>query len=210
MENCGLCNGATNQNKWIVCSGSCTRKFHPSCAGMNKGHFASWSAQVGLLWFCQSCRLTFEPAVYDRDKIIMRALRELLIRMDSMDTRLGNYGENLRKINGVLFERKTRTTLDQSAFHKTIDRLTLDDSVDPLDRSRSCDETSFFEVLDILTAPPISHRKNSSLETNEYKSYPNTLTAVQGMLRNSQVQSPGLPLDHAQFLQPIIPTNDLT
>lgn len=91
----------------------------------------------------------------------MKALRELLIRMDSMDVRLGNYGENLRRVNGILFERKknpNNNSLDQSAFHRTIDQLTLDDSVDPLDRSRSCNETSFFEVLDdinsSLSQPP--------------------------------------------------------
>lgn len=85
----------------------------------------------------------------------MKALRELLIRMDSMDTRLGNYGENLRNINGVLFDSKKKPTnpsLDQSAFHRTIDQLTLDDSVDPLDRSRSCNDTSFFEVLDDINS----------------------------------------------------------
>lgn len=91
----------------------------------------------------------------------MKALRELLIRMDSMDVRLGNYGENLRRVNGILFEQKkkkiTNDSLDQT-FHKTIDQLTLDDPVDPLNRSRSCDETSFFEVLDdingLLSQPP--------------------------------------------------------
>lgn len=151
MEICNVCNKTSSQSKLIMCNGTCNQRYHANCLGMNRNHLAALSAKVGFLWFCPACRLNFEPAVYDRDKIIMRALRELLTRMDSMDTRLGNYGENLRHINGVVFDQKKKLTnqsLNQTVFHKTIDQFTLDDSVDPLDRSRSCDETSFFEVLD--------------------------------------------------------------
>lgn len=84
----------------------------------------------------------------------MKALRELLIRTDSMDTRLGNYGENLRKINRTLYgthqqHHKTNNSTQQTTFMQSIDELNLDDTADdPVNRSRSCDDTSFFEVLD--------------------------------------------------------------
>lgn len=103
-----------------------------------------------MIWFCETCRINFDPAVYNREKIIMKALRELLIRTDSMDTRLGNYGENLRKINETLYNSHPSKSSNNSlhaTFSQTIDQLTLDD-IDPINRSRSCDETSFMEVLD--------------------------------------------------------------
>lgn len=79
----------------------------------------------------------------------MKALRELLIRTDSMDTRLGNYGENLRKINKTLYDSQVSMSADSSSFAKRIEQLTLDDSSDdPINRSRSCNVTSFFVVLD--------------------------------------------------------------
>lgn len=80
----------------------------------------------------------------------MKALRELLIRTDSMDTRLGNYGENLRKINTTIYGKQHQSKqTHQSTFLQELDHLTFDDTMeDPINRSRSCDETSFFEVLD--------------------------------------------------------------
>lgn len=71
-----------------------------------------------------------------------------------MDTRLGNYGENLRKINKTLFDPHSQSksksnSPQQTTFSQCIDDINLDDSTDdPINRSRSCDETSFFEVLD--------------------------------------------------------------
>lgn len=144
----------SSSSRAINCSGACGRIFHFVCVGLNKSHFSSWSAKVGLFWFCDSCRLNFDPAVYEREKTIMKALRELLIRTDSMDTRLGNYGENLRKINKTLYgtqqqSRPTSSSQRQNSFQQSIDELNLDDFiVDPINRSRSCDDTSFFEVLD--------------------------------------------------------------
>lgn len=136
----------------VSCSGTCGTCYHFSCVGLNKSQYASWAAKVGMFWFCESCRLNFEPAVYDREKTIMKALRELLIRTDSMDTRLGNYGENLRTINRTLYGQQSKsmnTSLHQSTFAQSIDQLTLDEvPEDLINRSRSCNETSFFEVLD--------------------------------------------------------------
>lgn len=124
---------------------------------MSKSHYSTWCAKIGMFWFCNSCRLNFEPAVYDREKTIMKALRELLIRTDSMDTRLGNYVENLRKINNNLSGshlsskagNTSTTSIPTKSFAQRIDELTLDDTYDdPIHRSRSGDDTSFFEVLD--------------------------------------------------------------
>lgn len=140
--------------KVINCNGTCGRLYHFTCVGMSKSQFTAWTAKIGLYWFCESCRLNFEPAVYDRDKTIMKALRELLIRTNSMDTRLANYGENLRKINSTIFGPKQQSksstdSLHQSNFLQQIDEMTLDDTTDdPINRSRSCENTSFFEVLD--------------------------------------------------------------
>lgn len=125
---------------------------------MTKSHFSAWAAKTGLLWFCSHCRLNVDPVICDRQKIIMKALRELLIRTDSMDTRLGNYGENLRKINKTIYGSKQH---DKSFNHsqlsptflQSIDELNFDDeSEDSINRSRSCDDTSFFEVLDEVNA----------------------------------------------------------
>lgn len=87
----------------------------------------------------------------------MKALRALLIRTDSMDTRLGCYGENLRRINKTLFESKSNSKPSnssnssqlQTSFLQRIDEINFDDlSDDATNRSRSCDDTSFFEILD--------------------------------------------------------------
>lgn len=154
MESCQVCSRELDSSRAINCSGVCGRIFHFTCIGMSKSQFSSWSSKIGLLWFCDSCRLNFEPAVYDREKTIMKALRELLIRTDSMDTRLGNYGDNLRRINKTIFGSQQQTksannSLQHTTFLQSIDELNLDDAVDdPINRSRSCDDTSFFEVLD--------------------------------------------------------------
>lgn len=153
MDTCPACSRSLNSGRVITCGGSCGQIFHHTCVGLTKIHYSAWSARVGLFWFCESCRLNFNPAVYDRETTILKALRELLIRTDSMDTRLGNYGDNLRTINKTLYGtkqplRQTNQALDQSTFHQNIDQLNLDDTIDPINRSRSCDETSFFEVLD--------------------------------------------------------------
>lgn len=149
MDSCPVCSSDLDSKTAVFCSGSCGSIFHHSCVGMTKSHHSSWSAKVGLLWFCNSCRLNFDPTIYEREKIIMKALRELLIRTDSMDTRLGNYGENLRKINKTLYGSNLSKSTNSSVITRSIDQMILDDSSDDvLNRSRSCDETSFFEVLD--------------------------------------------------------------
>lgn len=159
MSSCRICSSGISPDKRITCSGSCGLSFHHSCVGLTKTQLSSWTANVGFYWFCSSCRLNFDPAVHDREKVIFKALRELLIRTDSMDTRLGNYGESLRKMNKALYDSQQRTppanlSLDHTTFHQTIDMMTLDDTVSdvPMNRSRSCDDTSFFEVLDEINA----------------------------------------------------------
>lgn len=154
MESCQICSSSLDSSRAINCSGSCGKIFHFTCVGITKSHYSTWCAKVGMFWFCESCRLNFEPAVYDREKIIMKALRELLIRTDSMDTRLGNYGDNLKKINRTLYgsqqsSKTGNTSVPKKSFAQSIDELNFDDSIDDtVDRSRSCDDTSFFEVLD--------------------------------------------------------------
>lgn len=150
MESCHVCSSSLEPEKTIHCNGSCGKAFHSTCVGLTKSQFSSMTAKIGLLWFCTSCRLNFDPAVYERDKIIMKALRQLLIRTDSMDIRLGNYGDSLRKINKTLYENQSNSkSMDHTSFLQRIDELTLDDTIDdPVNPSRSCEETSFFEVLD--------------------------------------------------------------
>lgn len=157
MDSCKICSKTLDAGRVITCSGSCGLSFHFPCVGLTKPHYTAWTTKNGLLWFCKFCRLNFDPAVYDREKTIMKALRELLIRTDSMDTRLGNYGENLRKVNKTLYgsqlHSKSKKPSDQTTFLQRIDELNIDDSVDdPIDRSRSCEETSFFEVLDEINS----------------------------------------------------------
>lgn len=155
MESCQVCKECLDTERVVSCSGSCGMAFHSTCVGLTNAQYATWTSKVGMFWFCKSCRLNFEPAVYERDKIILKALRKLLIRTDAMDTRLGNYGENLKKINKTLYDNhrlNQSKPLDSSlhqTFLQTIDEMTFDDvDTDPINRSRSCEETSFFEVLD--------------------------------------------------------------
>lgn len=158
MDSCRVCSNQLESEKKIACSGTCGLTFHYTCVGLGKSQYSSLAANIGLLWFCAACRLNFNPAAYDREKKIMKALRELLIRTDSMDTRLGNYGENLRKINRTLYgtqqqNSQTDLSLDQTDFNRKIDMLNFDDTLeDPINRSRSCDDTSFFEVLDEINS----------------------------------------------------------
>lgn len=143
MNPCHVCKRSLSSEGAITCSGTCGSSFHFSCVSLTKSYYTAWRAKVGFFWFCDSCRLNFEPAVYDRERIILKALRELLIRTDSMDTRLGNYDENLRKINKTLYghqlPKPSNNSNHQTSFHEKIDQLTLDDS---------SENTSFFEVLD--------------------------------------------------------------
>lgn len=171
MDTCQSCSRSLSSGRLITCSGTCGLTFHNTCVGLTKLHHSAWSAKVGLLWFCDACRLSFNPAVYNRENTIIKALRELLIRTDSMDTRLGNYGENLRSIKNAVRGQQhfnhTNQTLDQSTFHQNIDQLTLDDTTDPINRSRSCDETSFFEVLDEVNST-IAHQPSKLIVGNRH------------------------------------------
>lgn len=124
-------------------------------------------------------------------KLLFKALRELLIRMDSMDTRLWNYGENLRRLNSTLLSSGHRKlaefSTNQTAYIHTIDGLNFDDTTDdPLSRSRSCNETSFFEVLDEINStvaqPPekflVGTNKRVQIVHRENRSHVTTGTAV--------------------------------
>lgn len=207
MEACEVCSNLLDSNRAINCSGSCGRTFHFVCVGLSKSHFSAWCAKTGLFWFCNSCRLNFEPAVYDREKTIIRALRELLIRTDSMDTRLGNYGENLRKINRTMFgtqtqSKPTNNSHHQASFSRCIDELTLDDTAeDPINRSRSCDDTSFFEVLDeinnsIAQLPDkfvVGSNKRVQIVTNSVDSGVNKTTS------RVSVSTPAAPEKHSNI-----------
>nr|XP_029723029.1 uncharacterized protein LOC109423245 [Aedes albopictus] len=87
----------------------------------------------------------------------MKALRELMVRTDSIDTRLGLYGENLRKINktlnGTQRYSKPSDDADHTSFLRSIDEMNFDDTIDdPVSQSRSCEDTSFFEVLDEINS----------------------------------------------------------
>lgn len=88
------------------------------CVGLNKSQFTAWTSKLGFFWFCDSCRRSFDAADYDREKTIMKALRELLIRIDSMDTRIGSFGENLRRINKTLFDVKQNRRSSTSSQHQ--------------------------------------------------------------------------------------------
>lgn len=127
----------------VLCSGSCGRVFHPGCVGLNATNFKSWTANVGLLWFCENCRVNFNPSIMDREAVIMKTLRELLLRVDSMDLRVGQFGENLKALNTLMsssttFKRDSNfssrlqhamsgtTIYDPTEFYNTIDRFNLD------------------------------------------------------------------------------------
>lgn len=157
MDPCKICSKAMDVGKCITCSGSCGMSFHFTCVGISKSHFASWTSKIGFFWFCKPCRLNFDPAVYDRERTIMKALRELMVRTDSIDTRLGLYGENLRKINktlnGTQRYSKPSDDADHTSFLRSIDEMNFDDTIDdPVSQSRSCEDTSFFEVLDEINS----------------------------------------------------------
>lgn len=151
-----MCSMTLDSGRALSCNGTCSSIFHFTCVGLTKTQYASLTAKLGMFWFCNSCRLNFEPAVYDRERTIMKALRELLIRTDSMDTRLGNYGENLRKINKTLYDSQVSKPADSSSFAKRIEQLTLDDSSDdPINRS----SIGCCKLLDCAAAGKVCSRK---------------------------------------------------
>lgn len=129
----------------VLCSGSCGRIFHPGCVGLNATNFKSWTANVGLLWFCENCRVNFNPSIIDRKAVIIKTMRDLLIRIDSIDLRVGQFGENLKMLNSVLslsgstrrdsnfspglrqqFAMSGTTIHDPSDFVNSINRLNFD------------------------------------------------------------------------------------
>lgn len=129
----------------VLCSGSCGRIFHPGCVGLNATNFKSWTANVGLLWFCENCRVNFNPSIIDREAVIIKTMRDLLIRIDSIDLRVGQFGENLKMLNSVLslsgstrrdsnfspglrqqFAMSGTTIHDPSDFVNSINRLNFD------------------------------------------------------------------------------------
>lgn len=208
MDSCKVCRKTVDVGKAITCSGSCGMVFHFSCVGLTNSHYSAWKAKIGLVWYCATCRLNFDPAVHNREKIIMKALRELLIRTDSMDTRLGNYGENLRRVNKTLYgsQRHSNATIlsDHASFLRNIDELTLDDTTDDVTNgSRSCEDTSFFEVLDeinsTLAPAPDKFTVGSNKRVQIITDHPS------GSIDSSSianVSTPGTSADHSNSSRP--------
>lgn len=215
-----MCSNGINSEK-ITCSGSCGHCFHYSCVGLAKSHYSSWTANVGLNWFCASCRLNFNPIVYDREKTIMRALRELLIRTDCMDTRLGNFGDNLRQINKTLYGQQhraptpqTNVSLDQTSFQRKIDMLSLDDTDvdDSVTRSRSCNETSFFEVLDDINATMSQPTEKFIIGANKrVQIIPSQRppSTSKDTANHNRASTPGIPVQKPISPSPSASNNDL-
>lgn len=130
-----------------MCSGSCGSVFHPGCVGLNATNFKAWTANVGLLWFCEICRINFNPSVIDREAVIIKTMRDLLLRVDSMDLRIGQFGEHLKKLNNLLpmtepmrresnFSSRLQRFIqsgpiehDHTDFYNSIDRLNLDSTL---------------------------------------------------------------------------------
>lgn len=147
MDVCKACGRNLGRSeRSVLCSGMCGSVFHPGCVGLNATNFKAWTANVGLLWFCENCRINFNPSVMDREALILKTMRELLLRVDSMDLRIGQYGENLKTLNNLL---STTTSArrdsnisarlqrllsgpslhDHSEFYTSIDRFNLDSSL---------------------------------------------------------------------------------
>lgn len=147
MDTCKICAQTIDTSeRAILCSGSCERRFHPNCVGLNATNFRAWLANVGLLWFCDVCRTNFNPVVIDRESIIMKTLKDMLIRFDSMDLRVGQVSEGLSALNSMVsINTLTRRESNSSApprnlpssvnrfrssdFCSSLDRMTFDTSI---------------------------------------------------------------------------------
>lgn len=148
MDACKVCAQLFDvSERTVLCSGPCNKLFHPNCAGLNVTNFKAWTANVGLLWFCDACRLNFNPIINDRETIILTMMRDILTRMDSIDLRIGQYGENLKILNSLMTVNQhtnrdsglsTRirqhlasgSPLQRSAdFRNSIDRMNFDSSL---------------------------------------------------------------------------------
>lgn len=105
-----------------------------------------------------------------------------------MDIRLGNYGDSLRKIYKTLYENQSNSkSMDHTSFLQRIDELTLDDTIDdPVNPSRSCEETSFFEVLDEVNSSiacmPDKFIVGSNKRVQILTSRPRTQRIVHGLM----------------------------
>lgn len=145
MDTCKACSrNFARSDRSVLCSGSCGRVFHPGCVGLNATNFKSWSANVGLLWFCENCRVNFNPSVMDREAVIIKTLRDVLLRMDSMDLRVGQFGENLKALNNLLSPHSTFVRRD-SNFSSRLQRLAMSGPsvYDPTDFYNSIDRFNF-------------------------------------------------------------------
>lgn len=145
MDTCKACGrNPGRSDRSVLCSGSCGGLFHPGCVGLNSTNFKAWTANVGLLWFCDNCRVNFNPSIMDRESVIMKTMRDLLLRVDSMDLRIGQFGENLKTLCNLLsistsmrrdsnissrlqnFSSTGPALHDHSEFYNSIDRFNLD------------------------------------------------------------------------------------
>lgn len=168
MNACKACSERIDDNdKYVLCSGACNRLFHVNCAGLNLTNFKAWSSNVGLLWFCDACRVNFNPIVMDRENHILKALRDLLVRVDSMDLRIGQYAENLKTMNSLLYFPHTRressadlrfqqhsagsSTIVPTEFHRSIDRINLDGSLNSLGCSLGDNDEPTFSATTCAT-----------------------------------------------------------
>lgn len=122
----------------------------------------------------------------DREVVIIKTLRDLLLRVDSMDLRIGQFGENLKTINGLLsmttsarresnvsarhqrFFLSGTTVHDNTDFLNSIDRLNLDMSL----RSNAANNTIIFHEDDQDAALDDSASlNNAELHNNLPKTY---------------------------------------
>lgn len=148
MDACKACGSNLGRSeRSVLCSGLCGSVFHPGCVGLNATNFKAWTANVGLLWFCEHCRINFNPSIIDREAVIIKTMRDLLTRVDSMDLRIGQFGENLKSMYGLLslttsmrrdstvstrpqrFPLSSMATHDPSDFYNSIARLNLDSTL---------------------------------------------------------------------------------
>ncbi|XP_062560504.1 uncharacterized protein DDB_G0280205-like isoform X2 [Armigeres subalbatus] len=145
MDACKACGrNVGRSDRSVLCSGLCGGVYHPGCVGLNTTNFKAWTANVGLLWFCDNCRVNFNPSIMNRESVIMKTMRDLLLRVDSMDLRIGQFGENLKTLCNLLsistsirrdsnissrpqnFSSVGPAMLDHSEFYNSIDRFNLD------------------------------------------------------------------------------------
>lgn len=180
MDPCRICGNPTEPtDKTVLCSGPCAKFFHPGCVGLNSTNHKAWTANVGLLWFCDICRVNFNPVVMDRETVLLKTLRDLLVRVDSMDLRIGQYGENLKILNTMLSAVPNRRESSASNrfhqllsgcssgnahvdFHSSIDRINLNSSLQSLIENCSATEDGL-----VTLSPIVENNSGNQLADNQ-------------------------------------------